>query len=201
MCQGGTCVPDPALDRVRCQGSGAACGYCQDGVCTASEQSSCDDGTCPQKGQCCSDERWCSAPDSPLGFYCVDKSVCCPETEGTCADGSCIKREFCCKEQKRCGPSLCVGENECCPAPDPAPCGECEKLVSEGGEWICQASNICGPPCYWGYCPKGYECNGYGVCCDWESGHCTCSSGSTGGVGCNGKCCPNGCSGTGCNPW
>ena len=50
MCKRGQCVPDPALARVRCQGSGTACGYCQGGVCTASEEQPCADGVCPAQG-------------------------------------------------------------------------------------------------------------------------------------------------------
>ena len=78
MCKDGACVRDPDLERVRCQGSGATCGYCQGGVCTPSDQRPCDDGVCPRKGQCCSGEKWCEDPESSTGFACVGETDCCP---------------------------------------------------------------------------------------------------------------------------
>src|SRR4029450_2461578 len=54
MCQDGTCVPDPALGGVPCQGSGPHCNYCLLGQCIATEQRPCDDGVCARRGQCCS---------------------------------------------------------------------------------------------------------------------------------------------------
>jgi hypothetical protein len=237
MCQDGACVPDPALDGVRCLGSGATCGNCQGGQCTASALPPCPDGTCPQRDQCCPGEKKCADRESQTGFAClgaddccpdekkcaggcVYKQACCPEertpcgqcgeicvngtwqcsAQKSCANGSCVAHDECCPEERQCADGTCVAQGSCCRNDPVPPCDACEAAVCASGEWVCQVRDDCGPPCFWGYCPKGYECNGYGVCCDWGTGHCTCSSGSKGGQGCNGKCCPNGCCGSGCCP-
>lgn len=177
MCKNGACAPDPALERVRCQGSGAACGYCQDGVCAASEERPCQDGVCPRKGQCCPEEgaKQCIDPELPRGFYCVDSNVCCPDTERRCASGSCLPRAACCPEQRRCNPLLCVGQNECCPDETPcangscAPAGQCCDGKPRCGDVCCEADETCledpgGPPWIWRCCPNELNVNGH--CCD-----------------------------------
>jgi hypothetical protein len=59
LCRNGACAPDPALDGVRCLGSGAACGYCSGGVCAASGRQPCRDGVCPRADECCPEKRLC----------------------------------------------------------------------------------------------------------------------------------------------
>jgi hypothetical protein len=195
MCKRGACVPDPALERVRCQGSGATCGYCQAGVCTPSEERPCQDGVCPRKGQCCPEEgtKQCIDHDLPRGFYCVDKNVCCPDTERTCASGSCLPRTACCPEQKRCGPTLCVGQHECCPGQKQCANGACvaadtccpEQWTCADGS--CMPQDQCCPDEQ--RCPDG-SCLSRGVCC---RGQRQCNDGSCVG---SDECCP---SATPCN--
>jgi hypothetical protein len=157
MCQDGACVPDPALAGVPCQGSGPHCNYCFLGQCTATEQRPCDDGFCAHRGQCCLDEKYCSDPESPLGFYCTDKTACCPGT-------------------KKCG-SVCISSSGCCDADRP-PCGACDTATCQNGAWVCGGTccpdqhrcndRSCipvGQPCP---CPDGQvSCPGApGACCD-----------------------------------
>ena len=60
MCQDGACYRDPALEGVRCLGSGSNCGYCQGGFCTATDRQPCEDGVCPRYGECCPEKRQCA---------------------------------------------------------------------------------------------------------------------------------------------
>src|SRR5262245_27175476 len=79
MCQDGACVSDSALNGVACQGSGAACGYCQGGQCAPSLISPCGDGFCPSRqNRCCADEKLCPDHESPTGIACIPKENCCP---------------------------------------------------------------------------------------------------------------------------
>lgn len=135
MCQDGACVPDPALEGVRCLGSGTACGYCQGGQCAASIILPCPDGDCPQKGRCCSDEKFCAEPESPSGYACVPLDACCLN-QRKCA-GRCIDRRFCCDEER-------------------PQCGQCSELVCRNGFWRCESQR---KPC-----PDG-TCVGQDQCC------------------------------------
>jgi hypothetical protein len=109
MCQDGTCVPDPALDGVRCSGSGRDCGYCQGGQCAASSVPPCDDGVCPQQGKCCPGEKQCPDPESSTGISCIPEGNCCPEHQPRCGPcyvaecvngnwGGCKRVSGCCPE-------------------------------------------------------------------------------------------------------
>lgn len=139
MCQDGACVPDSALNGVRCLGSGAACGYCQGGQCAGSAEPPCPDGTCPQTGQCCSGEQRCPDPDpeSPTGFACVGLNDCCPD-------------------QKRCAGG-CVYKQACCPEERPQDCGQCG-ATCVNGTWQCSAQRPCGDG----------TCVAHDACCDGE---------------------------------
>src|SRR4051794_13053205 len=101
MCQNGACVADPALNGVRCLGSGTACGYCAGGQCATSSVPPCPDGTCPQNGQCCPGEQRCPdpSPESPTGFACVGLDDCCPDQK-RCASG-CVYKQACCPEDRQ----------------------------------------------------------------------------------------------------
>jgi hypothetical protein len=133
MCHDGACVPDPALEGVRCLGSGAACGYCAGGQCAASAAPPCDDGTCPQTGQCCPGEKRCPDPEGPTGFACMGLDDCC-------------------HDQKRCA-SGCVYRQACCPEERPRDCGQCGDICVNG-TWQCSAQR----PCADGSCVAHDEC-------------------------------------------
>jgi hypothetical protein len=171
MCQDGACVPDPALDGVRCLASGAACGYCQSGQCTASALPPCPDGTCLQRGQCCPGEKKCPdpTPGSPTGYACVGLDDCCPD-------------------QKKCAGG-CVYKQACCPEERPQ-CGQCGEICVNG-TWRCSAQK----PCADGSCVAqdaccGGDCGSSSVCCQ---GTC-CDRYQGGGVF---TCSRDGC----CNQW
>jgi hypothetical protein len=134
MCQDGACVPDPALEGVRCLGSGTACGYCQGGHCASSIIPACPDGVCPQKGKCCSDEQFCDDPESPIGFICLPPDACCPEKK-KCAD-------------------RCIDRRTCCPDEQP-PCGQCSQPVCFHGFWRCESQQ---KPCPDGTCVAQDQC-------------------------------------------
>jgi hypothetical protein len=202
MCQGGACVPDPALAGVRCLGSGAACGYCQGGQCAGSATPPCPDGTCPSRGQCCPGEQRCPDPESPTGFACLGRDDCCPDQK-RCGD-RCIFKSVCCEADrpqcgacqeavckpsgawicwgKACGGGVCVGEDECCPDEPTPVCGECEELACEKGAWRCAFAN--GATCsggggahYQGTCcahiaPGGLFCCPDQHFCCWTRGCC-----------------------------
>jgi hypothetical protein len=177
MCQDGACVPDSDLNGIICQGSGAACGYCQGGLCAPSLISPCADGFCPSRqNQCCADEKLCPDHESSTGVACIPKENCCPDSE------------------QRCG-GICVSRTHCCPeAPKPI-CASCEQLACRNGVWVCQRTESCGVRCGEGYCSDGLLCHHEGVCCGVPTGGtywtCECASGYTGG--CNGGCCRTGC--------
>jgi hypothetical protein len=151
MCQDGACVPDPDLERVRCAGSGAACGYCQGGICAASVIPPCDDGTCPRKGYCCPGEKYCSDRESSTGYACVGETDCCPGQK-KCANGACIANSGCCEE-------------------DRPQCGRCDTATCQHGAWVCGGTCCSGEKrCGDGSCvPEDGCCGGncgYGsVCC------------------------------------
>jgi hypothetical protein len=139
MCQDGTCVPDPALEGVRCLESGAACGYCQGGQCAASAAPPCPDGSCPPRGQCCPGDKRCVDPESPTGFSCLGLEDCCPD-------------------QKRCGDS-CILKRVCCEEERPS-CGQCQEAVCKpSGAWICWGKD-CGGVCVGEdeCCPDQWQC-------------------------------------------
>jgi hypothetical protein len=159
MCQNGACVADPALNGVRCLGSGTACGYCAGGQCAASALPPCDDGTCPQAGQCCPGEKRCPDPnpDGP-GFACTGLDDCCPD-------------------QRRCAGG-CIYKQACCPEERPQDCGQCG-VICVNGTWQCSAQRPCGDgtcvahdeccdgekPCSGGGCvPRGICCSGERKC-------------------------------------
>jgi hypothetical protein len=192
MCQDGVCVPDPALEGVRCLGSGAICGYCQSGQCIASDRQPCPDGVCPQRGKCCPGERQCVDPESAPGWSCIDpETMCCPD-EKRCRD-DCIPRDTCCDEdrpqcgpceelfcnrhghwfcsakccpdQKDCGGGECVAEDECCPGETRCN-GACKPnppCSFPCGEVVCEEGEpICRPR----QVDEGEICAGIGtVCC------------------------------------
>jgi hypothetical protein len=197
MCQDGGCVPDTALDGVRCLGSGATCGYCQNGQCAASDRLPCPDGVCPPRGKCCPGQRQCVDPESTSGWSCIDpETMCCPD-EKRCRD-DCIPRDTCCDEnrpqcgpceelfcnrhgvwiclkqccsgQKDCGGGVCVADDECCP--DETPCDD----------GSCAAPGQC--------CPDLYQCED-GTCVDPFDECCPGQRYCGGGV-CiaEGECCP-----------
>ena len=154
MCKDGACVRDPALERVRCQGSGATCGYCQGGVCTPSDQRPCDDGVCPRKGQCCSGEKWCEDPESSTGFACVGETDCCPG-------------------QKKCRNGSCVTPRSCCPEAPVPPCSACGTVFCSNGQYVCEQKCCANEkPCADGTCVNKTDCChgekpcGNGVCVD-----------------------------------
>jgi hypothetical protein len=221
MCQDGVCVPDVDLEGVRCQGSGAACGYCQFGQCAPSVVPPCADGVCPQREQCCSEEKRCPDRESESGWACVGKDDCCPD-EKRCANG-CVDRRACCPEdrprcgqcgeicvngtwqcsaQKPCG-GECIPEDECCWENPPACESGCQRLVCVSGELQCQDLPL-GWPCR---LPRGVD----GTCCNgqctrealicpaypWrefntETCHCECPPGSIPDSFFAGLCCPAG---------
>jgi hypothetical protein len=176
MCQDGACVPDQDLAGVPCLGGGAACNYCQNGVCKATEQLPCDDGVCARRGYCCPGEKYCSDRGSSTGFACVGVTDCCPDRK-KCANGSCIPRTRCCPGEKQCaegGP--CWPMNHCCLNTKPT-CGDCEDAVCNAGHWICVSSctadgdACCGGSCKSTTCPPGQEfdsetctCKPVGIC-------------------------------------
>jgi hypothetical protein len=100
MCQDGACVPDTSQGGVPCQGSGALCNYCLNGVCTATEQHPCDDGVCVHRGQCCPGQRKCDDLGMPEGFYCIPETNCCPGLK-RCPNGACVIVEACCPGERK----------------------------------------------------------------------------------------------------
>ncbi len=143
MCQDGACVPDPDLGGVPCQGSGPHCNYCLLGECVATEDRPCDDGFCPHRGTCCPGEKYCSDPETPIGFACVGPTDCCPNQK-KCGN-ACISLSGCCAPEKKCPGGSCVAQQACCPETAPATCGECEVAVCNSGNWVCQRQNDCCP--------------------------------------------------------
>jgi hypothetical protein len=216
---GGRCCPDgscvqtdqccPGQQRCAdssCIGDDECCpeSTCSDGSCQTQDQPCCPDykecaESCAPNGECCPEEKLCDDGS------CASQDVCCPG-ERMCADGGCAKPGNCCAGERRCQDSTCISDDQCCPeAPVPI-CDPCEVSLCGSGELVCRATDACGLRCGDGYCPDGMYCYVFsdpgreGVCCENVTGHCTCASGYTGGTGCNGQCCKNGCSGTGCNP-
>jgi hypothetical protein len=138
MCQDETCVPDPDLSGVVCRGSGAACGYCQDGQCVASDKHACGNGFCPSRlSQCCEGERLCPDRLSPsgTGTMCVPAGECCPDTE------------------QRCG-QRCASRDECCEELQPQNCGPCGPVCRRGLGWGCSTQK----PCPNGTCVEQDQC-------------------------------------------
>lgn len=185
-CQNGACVPDPDLDGIICQGSGAACGYCQSGQCAPSMIRPCSDGICPaRENQCCSDEKLCIDRESSTGVACIPKDKCCPDTEQMCR-GICITRAHCCQDDR------------------PQNCGPCGAVCNPGGIWACSTAKVCangtcGPVCPHGQeldtatcqckvvCPGGQERCADDTCCDGQCTQYTCCP--AGRDFCQGTCC------------
>jgi hypothetical protein len=131
-------------------------------------------------------------PKKPKPLFC---DVYCEEHGGRCCPdgGGCVEQGQCCPGQKRCpGYSECFAVDDCCPAVGHPPCGECEKLVCEGGELVCKSkcqgadSTCCHGSCVSTTCPPGQE---------FDSETCQCQS----------TVCPHGspdvCSGTDPDDW
>jgi hypothetical protein len=189
MCQGETCVPDAALDGVRCLGSGTSCGYCQGGQCAASVVPPCPDGSCPQHGQCCPGDKRCVEPESPTGYSCIWEDGCCPD-QRKCA-GGCVYKQTCCPEERptcgQCG-DICVNGTWRCSALKPCADGSClapDECCPE--QWTCAdgscvAQDECCPDER--RCPDG-ACVSEGACCPGEK---LCAGGDC--VAQN-ECCPS----------
>jgi hypothetical protein len=182
LCRNGACAPDPALDGVRCLGSGAACGYCSGGVGTATARQPCADGVCPRYGECCPDKHPCSDGTCiPAGQCCEDEFKCPP-------DGPCVAQDQCCPGEQRCpdreSPTgfACVDERACCPGPrtcagrcismtacceeDPYPeCDPCAEVYCRRGTYVCSDHRTC----------PGGSCAAEGECCPEQW---TCADGS-----------------------
>lgn len=205
MCQDGVCVPDVALEGVRCQGSGATCGYCQFGQCAPSVAQPCEDRVCPRSGQCCPEEKRCPDPESPSGFICVDENACCPD-ERRCASG-CVSRKACCPEDRpQCGPcgEICVDGTWRCSAQKPCAAGVCvaqDECCPEEWECLdgsCVAPDECCPNER--RCPNG-SCVSPGLCCPGQTGQTPCGDDcceadetcleNPGGPPWIWRCCPN----------
>ena len=141
MCQDGACYRDPALEGVRCLGSGANCGYCKGGICTATNRQPCEDGVCPRYGECCPEKRQCADKTCVPADQCCDDEYKCPP------DGPCVGKDQCCPGEKRCpdpgGPTgwACVDENACCP--DERRCGD--RCISKRA--CCSGEKPCGSGC------------------------------------------------------
>ena len=191
MCKDGACFRDPALEGVRCLGSGANCGYCQGGICTPTDRRPCDDGVCPRYRECCPGQHRCNdgtcLPDSqccegehkcPNDGPCVAQDQCCPG-EKRCPDResptgwACVDPANCCPEEKRCG-DRCIHRLVCCEADRPQ-CGPCQEAVCKpSGNWIC-----------WGKDCGGGVCVGEDECCpdQWQCADGSCVA--------QDECCPN----------
>jgi hypothetical protein len=166
MCQDGACVPDTSQGGVPCQGSGALCNYCLDGVCTATQQHPCDDGVCVHRGQCCPGQRKCDDLGMPEGFYCIPETNCCPGLK-RCPNGTCIIVEACCPGQRKCPDNSCIPAGQTCSCgPGKAPCGgSCidTSVYQCCGDKVCWVDSIC---CDGYCCHAGMHCCGTTCCFD-----------------------------------
>ena len=162
----------PALEGVRCLGSGASCGYCQGGQCTASVVPPCADGSCPQRGQCCPDEKRCPDPESSTGWACVDVNACCPD-ERRCASG-CRPKIACCPEERpqcgQCG-EICINGTWRCSAQKPCADGSCiaQDTCCPGSEVPCPLAGPCCPTDRYGFDPE----SGHNTCLGCDRWGCT----------------------------
>jgi hypothetical protein len=171
MCQDRICVPDSALDGVRCLGSGAGCDYCQAGQCVASDRQPCEDGVCPRAGECCPGKRQC-------GDQCVPADQCCEDEFKCLPDGPCVGQYDCCPDEgpKKCPDPetargiYCVDSTVCCVDRE-RQCGDGSCIPLDA---CCPEQKRCGPR----------SCVGQNECCPGQE---SCADGSCPGEG---ACCP-----------
>jgi hypothetical protein len=130
-----------------------------DWACRSNGETPCSDGSCVAADACCPDKYQCE------DGTCVDPfDECCPGQK-KCAGGGCVVVEECCPGQKWCPGGYCIPQEECCPGGIPPLCSACERVVCEGGDYVCR------PNPFLKACPDG-SCVALHACCTGEPGCC-----------------------------